>query len=269
MQLERAAVNAGKEIPSKPGNDNHQRPQTTREECDQESTPVMETNFQHAAIAATKSVKGRLKPLLEPHQRIAAGSIVPSCFLSPQQILRHCRNNGPRQEIRRQHGEDHRLGEWHEQISRDPGQQEHRSEHDADRKRGHESRSRDLRRAVENNFVHILIWLRLPVAIDVLNFDRGVIHQNADRQSEPTERHDVDCLPDRAEHNDGGQDCQRDRGRDDDRTSPTAEKGKNHERRQAGGDQRFPDHSADRATNKNRLIRQGSYLQGGWNLRLD
>ena len=55
-----------------------------------------------------------------------------------------------------------------------------------------------------------LVWFCLPVAIDVLDFNRGVVHQDADRQSEPAERHDVDRLPDRTEHNDGGQDRQRD-----------------------------------------------------------
>jgi hypothetical protein len=69
---------------------------------------------------------------------------------------------------------------------------------------------RDLRRAVENHFVHGLLGLCLTVAIDVLDLDGGVIHQNADRQSEAPERHDVDGFPDRAEHNDRGKDRQRD-----------------------------------------------------------
>ena len=69
--------------------------------------------------------------------------------------------------------------------------------------------------------------------------DRGVVHQNANRQSEPPERHDVDGLPDRTERNDRGQDRQRDRGRDDHGASPTAQKSKDHERGQASGNQRF------------------------------
>ena len=75
--------------------------------------------------------------------------------------------------------------------------------------------------------------------------------------------------PDRTEHNDGGQDRQRDRGRDDQRASPTAQKSENHESGQACGNQCLPDHSADRATNKNRLVGQGRNLQLGRDGRLN
>ncbi len=101
-----------------------------------------------------------------------------------------------------------------------------------------------MRRTVEDNFVHVLLRLRLAIAIDVLDLDGGIVHQDADSQSEPTEGHDIDRFSDRAKHNDGGQDRQRDRGRDDDGASPTAEKNENHESGQARGNQRFPDHSS-------------------------
>ncbi len=65
------------------------------------------------------------------------------------------------------------------------------------------------------------------------------------------------------------QNRQRDRGRDDQGASPAAEKRENHESGQACGNQSFPDHSADRATNKDRLIRQRRHLQLRWNGRLD
>ena len=51
--------------------------------------------------------------------------------------------------------------------------------------------------------------------------------------------------------------------------SPTAQKSENHESGQARGDQCFPDDSADRAPNKNRLIGQRCHLQLRWNRRLD
>jgi len=50
---------------------------------------------------------------------------------------------------------------------------------------------------------HVLIGLCLAIAIDVFDFDRGVVHQNADCQSEPTECHNVDGFADRTQHNDG------------------------------------------------------------------
>ena len=65
--------------------------------------------------------------------------------------------------------------------------------------------------------------------------------------------------------NDGAQDCQRDGGSDDEGASPTAQKSENHESRQARGNQRFPDDTTDRTTNKNRLIRQWCDIELRWN----
>src|SRR6266851_4394862 len=47
--------------------------------------------------------------------------------LSPQQVLGHSRNDRPGKDIRGQHRENHRLSKRHEEVSRDAGQQEHRS----------------------------------------------------------------------------------------------------------------------------------------------
>ncbi len=38
------------------------------------------------------------------------------------------------------------------------------------------------------------------VAVDVFDFHGGVVHQDADRQRQPAERHDVDGLTERAQH---------------------------------------------------------------------
>ena len=45
-------------------------------------------------------------------------------------------------------------------------------------------------------FLNLLAFGDIPV--DVLNFDRGVVHQNADRERQPAQRHDVDGLAQRA-----------------------------------------------------------------------
>jgi len=83
MKLEAAGVNAGEEVPAQTRNQNYERSDTAGEERDQENTPVMETNFQQAAIALTKFFEGFLKTLLQPDQRIAAGGVSAS-FLSPR-----------------------------------------------------------------------------------------------------------------------------------------------------------------------------------------
>src|SRR5258708_21037723 len=46
MQFESAAIYAGKEVPSQPGNQNRRRTQTTRKEHNQENSAVMGTHFQ-------------------------------------------------------------------------------------------------------------------------------------------------------------------------------------------------------------------------------
>src|SRR5258707_87605 len=152
MKLERAAVNAGKQVPAKTRNQNRERAKAAREERNQEGTPMLESYLPQAAIAVPKSLVRLFHTLLKAY-----------------------------------------------------------------------------------------------------------------------ERHDIDRFCDRAKHNDGGQDCQRDGGRDDNGASPTAEKSKDHEGGQTRGNKCFPDNSTDRATNKNRLIRQRCYIElrrnRGLNLR--
>src|SRR6266446_4764739 len=143
MQLERTAVNAWKEVAAQPRNQNRKRAEAACEERNQESAPVAEANLQQAAIAVTKSLEGLFKTLLKSNQRVTAWG-ARFMFISPQQVFGHCRNDGPRKEIGGQHGENHCFGEWHKEIPRDAGQQEHRSKHDADRKCGHEGGCRYL-----------------------------------------------------------------------------------------------------------------------------
>src|SRR6267378_6717482 len=105
VKLESTAVHTGKEVPAQPGNKNDQGAEAKHEKGNQENTLVIETSFQQAAIAAVKFLEGCLKPFLEAYQRIAAGGVSGFLLFSPQQVLCHGRNDGPRKEIRGQHGE--------------------------------------------------------------------------------------------------------------------------------------------------------------------
>jgi len=58
----------------------------------------------------------------------------------------------------------------------------------------------------QNNFIHVFLGLCLAIAIDVLDLDRGVVHQNANRESQSPQRHNIDRFPDRTERNDRSQD---------------------------------------------------------------
>ena len=200
VKFESAAVNAGKKVPAQPRDQNCQRAETAREERNQENPPVLETESP-AARDSSHGISRRLpQNLFETVPADCGWRRNHFAVFSPRnKILRHGRDDRPGEQIRRQHRENHCFGERHKEIPRHARQQEHRSKHNTDRKRGHERGCRDLRRAVEDNFVHVLLRFRFTISIDVLDLDRGIVHQDADRQSESAERHDVDRFSDGAE----------------------------------------------------------------------
>src|SRR5216683_4287429 len=150
MKFESPAVHAGEEVAAQPRDQNCQRTQTTRKERNQENPPVTKTALKHPTIAHPESFEGCLKTLLEAYKRIAARGIAGILLLSAQKVLRHSRHDRPGEQIRCQHSENHCFGERHKEVPRYPRQQEHWSKYNADRKRGHEGRRRDLRRTVEH-----------------------------------------------------------------------------------------------------------------------
>ncbi len=135
----------------------------------------------------------------------------------------------------------HRFGERNEQVARHAGKKKHRHEHDADRKRGNQRGHGDLRSAVQNGLDDFLALV--DVAVDVFDFDRGVVHQNADGERQAAESHDVDRFAECAQHDDRSQDRKRDRDRDDQRAAPAAQEHQDHQAGEAGGDHAFADHA--------------------------
>ena len=73
VQLELSGVDPGKEIPSQPGHQEHERAHADRSKAPQERAAVMQAAFQHFVIAVAESFERQLKSDLHPHQRIAAG----------------------------------------------------------------------------------------------------------------------------------------------------------------------------------------------------
>ena len=67
------------------------------------------------------------------------------------------------------------------------------------------------------------------VALDVFDGDGGVVDEDADGEGETAEGHDVDGLAEQAEHDDGGEDGERDGDGDDDRAAPAAEEQQDHQ----------------------------------------
>ena len=101
-----------------------------------------------------------------------------------------------RHQIGGHHRENHRQRKCGEQIPADAVEKNHRQkDHDRADGRGEHRVSNflgPLARRLDRIFAH------REMAIDVLQHDRGVVHQAADRQGETAQRHQVDGLPDTA-----------------------------------------------------------------------
>ncbi|ARF88207.1 uncharacterized protein BCN122_II1464 [Burkholderia cenocepacia] len=175
-------------------------------------------------------------------------------LLRAEQQHRERRHQRARQHVRREHREHHGFRERHEQEARDARQEEHRHEHDADAQRRHERGHRDLARAFEDRVVQVRTEMEVP--LDVLDRDGRVVDENADREREPAERHDVDGLAERGQRDQRREDRQRNRDRDDQRAAPVAEEQQDHHRGQHGGDQRLVDHALDGRVDEHRLVEQ-------------
>ena len=119
-----------------------------------------------------------------------AGLVLIAVDLAAQQVLHHGGDQRAREEVRGHDRQHHGQRQGRKQIARRAGEEDHRHEHDADAQGGNERRNGDLLRAIQNGLDD---GLALPqVAMDVLDFDRGVVHQNADRQRQAAQRHHVD-----------------------------------------------------------------------------
>ena len=107
------------------------------------------------------------------------------------------------------------------------------------------------------------------VAVDVFDLHRGVVHQDADRQGHAAQRHGVERLAQRPQHDDRREDRQRDRDGDDQRAPPRAEEQQDHQRRQPGRDRPFLEHALDGGADEDRLVEEQLHLQFRRHLGLD
>src|ERR1700724_1031899 len=111
MKFETPGIDAGKKIMTKPRNDARERSEAGSKERDQKSSPLMERALQQFVTGLAKNPKSLLEFLRHPDERVSADGSVRTYFLSAQQILRHCGNDCPRQEVRSQHGKENRFGQ--------------------------------------------------------------------------------------------------------------------------------------------------------------
>src|SRR5271156_2840054 len=92
------------------------------------------------------------------------------------------------------------------------------------------------------------------VAIDVLDLDRRVVHQNSDGESQAAERHDVYRLAYHAQNDDRSEDRKGNRHSDDQRAAPASQENQDHEAGKARGNDGFTNHSLNRRENEHGLV---------------
>ena len=118
--------------------------------------------------------------------------------LGRQQVVHHDRHQRSRQQVRQASiANTTARASGVNRYLRGAVEEQHRHEHDADRERRDERRPGDLLRAVENRLSSGLPIAE--VAVDVLDLDRRVIDQDADRQGQAAERHHVERMAQRAQ----------------------------------------------------------------------
>ena len=94
------------------------------------------------------------------------------------------------------------------------------------------------------------------VALDVLDFDRGVVHQDADGERQSAKGHDVDGFAQRAQAKDAHQNRKRNGDGDDQRAAPVSQEQQDHHRRQARRDQTLREARLDGGAHEQRLIEE-------------
>ena len=261
MHQDLSGIDRGKEVAAEIRHQ-RERQRDHAQEAGDEHPAMPHRQRQQIAIAVAEPGEHAFERLLKAHQRIARRlpareAVVMDVRL--QQILGHRRHQRARQQERPGHREHHRFGHRHEQIARDALQEEHRHEHDADAQQRDEGRRHDLVGTVEDRWLDLLALLQMP--IDVFDRHRGVVDQDADREREAAERHDVQRLADRRQADDGAEYRKRDRHCDDDRRSPAAQEQQDHHAGQQRRDHAFDGDAGDGAADEHRLVADQRDLQ--------
>ena len=188
--------------------------------------------------------------------------------LVAQQKMRHRRHQRVGQNVGGDHREDDRHRQRSEQIAGDPAERQQRHESDADAKQRDRRRRHDFLRAAGDGGQDVFAVL-LHVTIDVLDGDRRVVDQNADRERQTAERHHVDGLAEQRQRDQRAQHRQRYRNGDDEGRAPTAEKDEDHEAGQRGRDQSFANDGSDGGFDEARLVADEVEIDAGRERRLN
>src|ERR1700730_15008764 len=207
MQTKRARVHRGEEIlPDKWQQGRRQRKEQSK--AGHREPGMSQHPAKNALIEGTETLKARVEAIVNAPYPVGLGRIryMPGLMLlvhlhfTGQQELHHRRHQRSRQQVRGQHGEHHGHSQRREQTLRRSGKKHHRDEYDADRQRRDEGRHRNLRGTIQDRRLDLLALTE--VAMDVLDLYRRIVHQDADRQAKPTQRHRIQGLPEELQDDD-------------------------------------------------------------------
>ena len=110
----------------------------------------------------------------------------------------------------------------------------------------------DFARPEERGLVRL--GAQAQMAVRVLQANDRAVHQRADRQGQPGQRHHVDRLPQRVQAGDGPEHGDRNGHHGDQRHPPFAEEDENHQRAEDGPEHAFLRQALDRLADVDRLI---------------
>ena len=200
MQGDLAGIHGGKEIRAQERHQQRRTPAPRPGSRRRTAAAAIMRQRQKVAIALARVGEAALEAAsaaapghgcLRPMHGVSAAS-AHARMMRLEQIQRQGRHQGARQDEGGDHGEHHAHRHGHEEKARHALQREHRHEDDADAEQRDKGRLHDLARAVHDGGAHILAMLQVPV--DVLDGDGGVVHQDAHRQRQPAQGHDVEGL---------------------------------------------------------------------------
>ena len=95
---------------------------------------------------------------------------------------------------------------------------------------------------------------RRQMRVDVFDRDRSLVDQNADREREAAERHDVDGVPRAPQRDDRRQQRERNRHAHDEGAAPVPQEEQHHQAGQQRPENRFAQHRLQRAGDVARLV---------------
>ncbi|MCY1168956.1 hypothetical protein D9M73_89690 [compost metagenome] len=234
------------------------RQQAKTQEQVSKAPAVRQRGRQCQGVGTAHALELRVEAAVQPLQQARLGIRLCCIVHAAHQQHHQCRHQRARQDVGGKHREHHRLGQRHEQETRDSGEKKHGHEHDADTQRGDKGRDTDFASANFNGLIQRRAHVQVPLY--VFNRHDGLVNQDTDREREPAKRHQVECLAKGKKRQYRSQDGQRNRQRNDQRAAPVAQEQQHHHGSQAGGDQRLGHHALHGCLDEHRLVEQRRHL---------